>query len=430
MPLVSAVRFSLCEMKALDPYVDEMATLLRHDVNVQGLAVLNGEVARELRGRVTIGARRAAGAFFTGAALSQRLVRSSDLSDVRVVCDPALGTGDLLLAAARHLPTSRSVAETLARWGHVLHGTDVQETFVRAARIRLAILAMSRLQARCRIDEWRLSRLLPHLKVADGQEEPIPAKALILLNPPYGTIAAPAGCLWGSGGVSRAAAFSAGILERCPDGTRIAAILPDVLRSGSRSARWRAHVESLIQVESADPVGQFDEWADVDVFVLRGVAGAASGLPQWIPAVGRDTVGTRFDVHVGPVVPHRDLETGPYVPYLAASDVPRDGAMTTTDAPLRRFAKTTFEPPFVVVRRTSRPQGTGRRAVATVIEGAGSVAVENHLLVCKPRGRSIEECRDLQRALHTGGTDAWLDERIRCRHLTVAALAEVPWCQG
>lgn len=51
----------------------------------------------------------------------------------------------------------------------------------------------------------------------------------------------------------------------------------------------------------------------------------------------------------------------------------------------RQLAGTVFAPPFVAVRRTSGP-------------------------------------RDRSRA-----TDAWLNRRIRCRHLTTSAVAGIPW---
>jgi len=39
----------------------------------------------------------------------------------------------------------------------------------------------------------------------------------------------------------------------------------------------------------------------------------------------------------------------------------------------------------------------------------------------------VKACRELLRSLKDERTTHWLDERIRCRHLTVAALDELPW---
>jgi hypothetical protein len=93
---------------------------------------------------------------------------------------------------------------------------------------------------------------------------------------------------------------------------------------------------------------------------------------------------------------------------------------------LRRFSTEPFIPPFVVVRRTSRV-GQSHRAVGTIVTGSEPVAVENHLLVLIPRHSSLPKCRDLIRVLRSGQTNEWFDRRIRCRHLTAAALRQLPW---
>jgi hypothetical protein len=95
----------------------------------------------------------------------------------------------------------------------------------------------------------------------------------------------------------------------------------------------------------------------------------------------------------------------------------------------RRFAGTTYQPPFVVVRRTSR-RGDRHRAIGTIIAGHGPVAVENHLLILQPRDGSVRSCRRLLRVLRSPRTDEWFDQRLRCRHLTVAAMLELPWWEG
>jgi hypothetical protein len=64
--------------------------------------------------------------------------------------------------------------------------------------------------------------------------------------------------------------------------------------------------------------------------------------------------------------------------------------------------------------------------VATLDRGLESVLVENHLLVCMPRDHKLETCQRLIEALANPQTTEWLDQRLRCRHLTVTALREVP----
>jgi hypothetical protein len=67
------------------------------------------------------------------------------------------------------------------------------------------------------------------------------------------------------------------------------------------------------------------------------------------------------------------------------------------------------------------------RAAATVIAGGKSVAVENHLIVCEPKKKTQAMCKELMRQLKTTAVNEFLDERIRCRHLTVGAVAAIPF---
>ena len=59
--------------------------------------------------------------------------------------------------------------------------------------------------------------------------------------------------------------------------------------------------------------------------------------------------------------------------------------------------------------------------------GTDPVAVENHLIVLLPKNGDVQTCRELVHRLRFAKTDAWLDSRLRCRHLTTGALAEMPW---
>ena len=136
-------------------------------------------------------------------------------------------------------------------------------------------------------------------------------------------------------------------------------------------------------------------------------------------------LGDEFDVRVGPVVPHRDPESAPTKPYLHARAIPLGGDFDASHAEQRGFQKRLFRPPFVVVRRTSRP-GDRSRGLGTVISEGGDVLVENHLIVLKPKGGSLDACHRLVGLLDSTHARQWLDERIRCRHLTVRSLSEMP----
>jgi hypothetical protein len=99
---------------------------------------------------------------------------------------------------------------------------------------------------------------------------------------------------------------------------------------------------------------------------------------------------------------------------------------------VRRFEETrrhegkVYEPPFVTIRRTSRP-GHPYRAAATIISGQQAVAVENHLIVCEPIDGTLTTCKNLMRQLKSKAVNKFLNDRICCRHLTVGSVAAIPF---
>lgn len=426
-------------MRALLPYVRE----LERQIRTQELPAtqwqswcdcwLDGAPSRTLRGAVPVADLKARGVFFTSARLAQRAARGFGVpADDAVYLDPACGVGDLLLAVARGLPVARTAAGTLALWGRHLIGRDAFPVFVRAARARLALLAMRRCRSRERLTPAVLRALLPSLRSGDafGCPELYAAADRIIMNPPFCADTAPDGCAWSTGRTNSAARFAEAALLNARNGARIVAILPDVLRSGSRYQRWRRMVGGNAVTEEISPYGPFDQHADVDVFLLRVRVGKSSAGPAAADWASIDhgpgaTVADHFRVHVGAVVPHRHAERGTEYPYLHVRSLPpwQTGARIPET---RRFPGTVFRPPFVAVRRTSGPRDR-KRAVATIVLGEREVAVENHVLVCLPRDDSIECCQALLERLQSRKTDEWLNRRIRCRHLTVSALAGLPW---
>jgi hypothetical protein len=243
-------------------------------------------------------------------------------------------------------------------------------------------------------------------------------------------VEAPADCAWTGGRITAAAFFVIAALERAKPGTELLAILPDVLRSGSFSAQWRRRVEELANVKLAKPYGIFDESADVDVFLLRATRGKINQPKKcyrWADAVSGKvkTIGDFFDVHVGRVVPHRDPKTGKMHPYIHPRCIPTWKVVRTFEETRRHEGKV-YKPPFIVIRRTSRP-GHRYRAAATIISGKKAVAVENHLIVCEPKNGSLTMCMKLMRKLKSEAVNKFLDERIRCRHLTVTSVAAIPF---
>jgi len=400
-------------------------------------AALDGEPSARSRASIPIDDLRSNGAFFTSRELAKQLISTIEpqLVDGAVVSDVACGTGNLLTACAYHLPILSDVGLTLELWGRLLSGTDIHEEFVRTTRARIALVALER-GAPLGSQRISLESSFPQITVGDAfhQTEIISQAECIPLNPPFTTMTAPLNCTWATGKVSTAALMLETCVLNAKPGTRIVAILPEVLRTGSHYLRWRWEIERIARIDSVEVVGLFDLWTDVDVFILRLTVGrqdVVSGEGWWKSdervQVSAKRFGDLFEVRVGPVVPHRDPHLGSWYPFIHAHDLP---AWTTVNidesSSHRRFPGTTYTPPFVVVRRTSRP-GDKKRAVSTVIRGKRTVAVENHLVVLKPKDGLLRTCRDGLEKLQSSDTDVWLNERIRCRHLTVSSIGEIPW---
>ena len=432
-------------MKAFGPYTRKLETLIaetqtqseaaNHRLRVK--AALDGEPGRMLRTLIPLEDIRTSGAFFTEKELANRLVCSitSELKSGAVVSDLACGTGNLLTACAYHLPMLSEVTQTIELWGRQLCGTDIHDEFIRATKARLTLVALDR-GASFEGDVVRLDDAFPQIKTGDAFEQTqiISNTNCITLNPPFTVTIAPSSCTWASGNVSTAALMLESCILNSRVGTKVVAILPEVLRTGSHYLRWRNQIERLATIESVEIVGLFDHWTDVDVFILRLTVGNSevkSGQPWWKSSkktsVQKQTFNDFFEIRIGPVVPFRDPHLGNWHPFIHAQDLaPWKAVNVDVGYSHRRFRGTTFKPPFVVVRRTSRP-GDKNRAVATVIKGNRAVAVENHLVVLKPRNNSLGLCMESMEKLHSTDTTVWLDERIRCRHLTVSSIGELPW---
>ena len=276
--------------------------------------------------------------------------------------------------------------------------------------------------------------IFPEIKVGDGLE--LLARgwsgAHIVMNPPFTHRQAPEDINWASGRTNEAALFLAAAVAGGQPGTRLTAILPDVIRAGSRYDRLRKIIAANLQVTSTKSYGQFDAWTDIDVFILRGVIGqreAGANPTQWWRPTDGERLGDIANISVGPVVPHRDQETELNWPYLLARNIPLGGEYDVSRAEMRGFQGRLFDPPFVVIRRTSRP-GDKSRGLGTVILGMGRVLVENHLIVIKPKDCSADACKRIVDVLASTHAREWLDNRIRCRHLTVRALNELPWIES
>lgn len=418
------------------PFVDEVEALAR--------AVLSGEasitadhpflghrVARELQWRVPVSSRRQMGAFFTAGTL-----RDGPFADamakfrrkVEGVCDPACGGGDLFVRWALDQPVSQSLSATLRTWSQQVRGCDLEPEFVRLARARLVLAAGSRVARLGRRIE--LEDCFPNITASDGLELLRAGRSgpLVLMNPPFTCSTAPVWMTARRGLTTAAATFVEGWWSGAREGDVLIALLPEVLRSGSSYRRWRESVEANAAVTYLEPLGQFDADVDIDVFLLvleRQFAASSDGgcWNNTQPPPPCSDLPAATQVSVGPVVPHRHREEGAKVPYVTSANLPRsDEASHATER--RGFAGPLVSGPFVVIRRTSRP-GQIPRAFPTVVTWSEPTAVENHLIVIRPSPPSISACHQIAGYLRSDEVTAWLNSRMRGRHLTQSIVHEL-----
>ncbi len=378
------------------------------------------------------------GVFFTSPDIAKKLISSGErfpASNTASFIDPTCGIGDLLIAAAHRLGPQKDIISTLEQWGKHLYGMDLFPEFILATKLRLVLLAMS-YGLPCENQIKSSSELISYfsgIRQGDIYKVDIPLTEYIVLNPPFSSQTTPTNCKWSSGYISHAAL----ILEKClfasPPGVTVQAILPDVLRAGSRYHQWRLHVEDLAEIQAIEIVGKFAKDVDVQVFIGRFVVSNKRKRvlkgKWWINSDQNDllTIGDKFIVRVGTLVPHRHKPVGPASPYMTLHDLQPWSSVKKTKV-RRQFSGTRFMPPFVVVRRNSKAEEP-IRAIGAVVEGIEPIAVENHLIVLLPRDGKVETCHELLVNLKKEETSVWLDNRIRCRHLTTSAVKELLWLE-
>ncbi|MGW3125177.1 N-6 DNA methylase [Streptomyces sp. NPDC001123] len=397
-------------------------------------SLLDGHSAAELRRLVPLGYRRQVGAFFTPSHLKARVTEVLRTLPAESYLDPTCGAGDLLLAAVDAMPIGSSLADTLKTWGERLHGWDLHEEFTETARRRILLSAINRHHSIHDGFEEVTDPLqyLGKIKKGDAQSRASIEVDAVVLNPPFTRVHAAKDCTWAQGKTSSAAIFFLDSLRHAKPAGHIVAILPDSLRSGTNFTKWRAVVESNTHVTHVERLGVFDAHTDIDVFLLvaqlngPGIP-AQSKASWWSKLPAGDTVGSQFEIRVGTVVDNRDPHEGASRPFLVARDLPSEGRMGIP-ARRRQFSGRLFKPPFVAIRRTSRPsEGSNFRAAGVLVTGNEEVAVDNHLLVAKPAKGGVRACNALIKVLNTPRTNEILDDRISCRHLTVSAVKELPW---
>lgn len=392
--------------------------------------LLNGGANTAAFSLIDESVRKEFGIFFSGHALANSVASkiTTLLANGASVIDPTCGAGDLLIACARHYPKQTNYESTLNFWASRLGGIDIHETFTKTVSSRLKLLATeshipNKNESNSQLD-------FPHIFTADAfkQAEFISEFDLVVTNPPYGNIQASSDLEWSQGKVQIAAVFIDRILKHAKSGQEIVAVLPDVLRSGTRYSKWRNWVALKAEVTSVEIVGKFDKTTDVDVFVMHLRVGENQNsrwpdinLPQINTADLK--IETLFNVRVGPVVPHRDKKNGPSRLYIDCSHT--TNGVEITPSQVCQYNGTSYKGPFVVVHRTSSPDDPNR-LVTSIINTDDLVMVENHLIIIQPIDGQLQTCRKLLKKLKSNSVREWINQRIRCRHLTVTAIRDIP----
>ena len=385
-----------------------------------------------LRECLSLEEMREAGSFFTGQNLATKLIKSFNeaITLDSVVLDPTCGAGNLLIECSRMLGVHKNLSCTLKSWGKVLQGYDLHSSFVEATKLRLVIEALNRgVKKDCSVEQ-ALS-YFTHIQVKDTLlvcAEELKEVTHVVLNPPFSSWISPQVHYWKKGKVNAAGLIMDHYLRNLPKGCLISAILPDVLRSGSRYDNFRQYCSSQYEAQCSI-WGRFNKKTDVDVFLLIGKLKAQADdiSIQW-QEKDHDQNGILsdyFDVSVGPLVAYRDPLIGKEYAYFHSKNTTAWEVLSTA-AEKRNFKGRVIQPPCILVKRTSSP-GDKYRATATIIDLQELIAVENHLMVIKPKSNSLLDCKKLMKILQSKETNEFLNKAIRLRHLTVQVLKNIPY---
>jgi len=416
-------------MKKYEPFVKDLNNLIEEyseKPNIawieKAISSVNGLASSKLRNLVSLEDRRNSGAFFTDSELGLEVLRSYELTFGKKVLfhDPACGAGNLLICVKNYY------SDRLAKKKITLEvsGTDIHKEFVEASKLRLSICDL--LNNRVEDKDYSQS-----IVVNDGlkQNHFYQGATHIITNPPFNQINSPTDIKWASGKVSAAALFIDSIVANTQSGTEIIAILPDVLRSGSRYEKWRNHISTHCGVTGIKLLGQFDNYADVDVFSIllkKKNKPSIETHSSWVEVIANPSkVSDQFNISVGTVVDNRDPRKGIERPYLISKGLEGWTELNQTELTRKHEGKT-VQSPFVIIKRTSR-HGDSHRTIATLITIPEPVYVDNHLIVLKPIRGGIRACRQLLKSLKSQATDTWIDNQIRCRHLTVKVVSQIPF---
>lgn len=398
-------------------------------------SLINGANAKAISKYLDSSFRKNLGIFFTNEHLAEKVAKKlkNDLQQGKSICDPACGAGDLFLACIKYMPQKETTAETLSYWSGQIFGQDLTTDFVRSAQARLILSSIYLSSSKKKkILVTNKKKLFRNITINDFfNDSSIIQKAdCIVTNPPYGNVDLTGKVNWANGKGQLSALFLDQIIHASKDGQRVVAILPDVLRSGSRYRKWRAFINSNATNLNTESYGKFNNEADVDVFILDFIV-SKNCFSEKLTTF--DTQGNNknithkmsdfFNISVGPVVPHRHEQIGTFSPYLDTSTAKLWIEVTPKNK--KKYKCTLKKPPFIALRRTSSP-GDKPRLKVSIIKGTERVAVENHLIVMEPKDGKLKTCRRFMRTARKFEANDWINQKIRCRHLTVSVIREMP----
>lgn len=322
---------------------------------------------------------REAGSFFTGQHLATKVINSFEkaiTSNSRVL-DPTCGAGNLLIECSRKLGVCETLSETLAEWCEVLWGYDIHDSFIEASKLRLIIEALNRgVQKDCSVEQ-AMSYFI-NIKVKDAllvTKDDLIDITHVAMNPPFSIWKSPNKNYWKQGKINAAGIVFDLFLRNLPKECVVVAILPEVLRSGSRYNLFRNFC-SLNICAKCIPWGRFNTKTDVDVFILAGhiMDFETPNSIMWQDELGvYQSLSSKFNVCIGPLVAYRDIQAGSEYPYFHSKNTP--GWEIIEDfRETRKFQGKVISPPFILVKRTSSP-GDRYRATATIINLKSMISI-------------------------------------------------------
>ena len=392
--------------------------------------LMNGHATDFIYNTLSLSDRRKHGIFFSGPSWAQKLLSGQELVKWQRFIDPSVGVGDLLIEICNSLPLKDSANQTIEYWSKRLVAVDLRKSFLDIAWMRIQALAVHRHNIERGQARELIFRDLPESFIVGDAlsiELKLSQHDCVVMNPPYQRIQAPSYSFVGKGKRSAAALHLEHVLRQAPPGVGIFALIPDVLRSGSSYEKFRNELKKKTTVFSFDPFGAFGAQADIDVAILIATSKKHEEVHNELKLSDphEQCVGDFFDVSVGPVVPHRTPTSGRRFGYLTAKNA-LVGSEISSPTEFATYACRLEKGPLIIVRRTSSPSDK-KRARSTLVTTQKEFLVENHLLILKPKDQKVTTCRALLRVLADQRTDTWLNNHIRCRHLTVGALKKLPW---